>query len=183
MPTEFTPTSPESAERNQAELDKLGSERLEQLQDSPESNVENDPSKRAEAAREKINRQEVIPEPVPAAEIAPHNPSIAAHLDRLINYTQTLLSVQRRLNPASRAFSRIIHTPAIEKSSEALETTIMRPSVITGALWAAVIVGAVFYFTARHFGYQTSGSEMLAALLMGAIIGFLIEKILHRSPR
>jgi len=91
------------------------------------------------------------------------------------NYRDTLTSVQNRLSPSSRAFSKVIHTPAIERSSELMERTIMRPSIVLGTTWTAFIVGLVFYLTARWYGFQLSGTDMLLALLGGALLGLTLE--------
>jgi hypothetical protein len=61
---------------------------------------------------------------------------------------------------------------------------VARPSVAAGATWTALIVGAVFYFTARHYGYMLSGSELLFSFVAGAVIGLAVEGLwrsLHRS--
>jgi hypothetical protein len=93
------------------------------------------------------------------------------------NYSDTLGSVQNRLSPGSRTFSKIIHAPAVERSSELMERTIMRPSVVMGTTWTAFIVGLVFYLTARYYGFTLSGGEMLLALLGGAMLGLTLEGI------
>jgi len=173
MSVEQQPTSHETHEQSKAELEALGRERMLELGvKTPEASAEHQ-EQRAEAAREAIGKHEPAPEPAPAVEAAA--PAFAARLDALVNYTQTVQSLQRRLSPVSRTFSRVIHNTAIEKTSEALETTIMRPSVVTGALWSAAIVGLAFYLVARHYGYALSGSEMLVSMLVGGVIGGLLE--------
>ena len=56
-----------------------------------------------------------------------------------------------------------------------LEKTVMRPSVTLGATWTALIVGVVFYWTARHYGFRLSGSEMILALIVGGLLGAGLE--------
>jgi hypothetical protein len=175
MSVEHQPQPTESNETAKAELAAIAKERLEELQTTPEAGAEHQ-EKRAEAAREVINKHEDAPEPAPVAEAAP-KPTFAARLDHALNYRQTLASVQHKLRPASRAFSQVIHTPIVEKTSEALEKTVMRPSVVLGALWSALIVGSIFYFFARHYGFNLSGSEMLLALVGGALLGLLLEGV------
>jgi hypothetical protein len=176
MSIEQQPKSHETNEQAKAELEALGKERMLELGiKAPEASAEHQ-EKRAEAAREVISHHELAPEPAPAAEAPPAATSpFAARLDILANYTQTMQSLQKHLSPVSRTFSQVIHYTAVEKASEALETTVMRPSVIAGALWSAAIVGLGFYLVARHFGYAMSGSEMLVSLLAGGIIGGLLE--------
>lgn len=175
MSAEHQPNAHETNEHSKAELEALGKERMLELGvKTPEASAEHQ-EQRAEAAREAINLQESEPEPAPAAEAAPAAPTFTARLDALVNYTHTMQSLQRHLNPVSRTFSHVIHNTAVEKTSEALESTVMRPSVVTGALWSAAIVGLGFYLVARHYGYALSGSEMLVSLLVGGAIGGLME--------
>jgi hypothetical protein len=180
---EHQPRPSESNERSQAELEQLAKERLEELSANPEAAAEH-AEKRAEAAREVIHKQEQAPEPAAAqAEQDTGRPGFAARIDHALNYSQTMASIQRKLSPASRRFSRLIHQPVVEKTSEKLERTVMRPSIVAGATWSAAIVGLIFYITARTYGWTLSGSEMLMALLMGALLGLLIEGILRASRR
>lgn len=186
MSVEHQPRANETAEQgNQAELQSMGRERLEQLAHDTENANEN-AQERADRARETIHHHEAEPtEPVAAAETTepPAKPSLAPHLDRTLNYKHTLASVQRHLQPASRVFSQLIHTPAVEQISEALENTVMRPSIVAGATWTAALVGLIFYITARYYGYPLSGTEMLAALAGGALLGILLEGLLRLLRR
>ena len=176
MSIEQQPTSHETNEQAKAELEALGKERMLELGvKTPEASTEHQ-EQRAEAAREAISQHELAPEPVPDAEATPAAaPQFTARLDALVNYTQTMQSLRKHLSPVSRTFSQVIHNTAVEKTSEALETTVMRPSVVTGALWSAAIVGLGFYLVARHYGYAMSGSEMLVSMLVGGVIGGLLE--------
>lgn len=173
------PQSPEQ-HRHQHELEQSARERMEQLQNKAET-PEQDAQERAESARERIEKH--AEEPIPGAEkeTAPSRP--AALLDPIRNYAQTLRSLQGRLKPAGRRFSQVIHQPVIEKASDALSNTVMRPSVSLGAVATAVIVESFFYFTARHYGYVLSGSEVLLALLAGGLIGLFFEAVLKAARR
>jgi hypothetical protein len=160
------------------ELQARSKERLDELTHSADN--EHDTSgKRAEAAREAIrhhNEAQPEPEPVPAAETQKPEPKLP-YLSLKLNYRQTMNSMQQKLTPASRSFSKVIHAPVIEVTSEVLERTVARPSIANGALWTALIVGSVFYFTARHFGYMLSGSEMLFSFVVGAVLGLVLEAV------
>jgi hypothetical protein len=183
MSVEHQPRPSESHERA-AELQEAAKERLEQLRKDPETSAEQHSEKRAEAAREIIAAQEQAPEPPAEQEqAAPARASFVARLDHVLNYRDTMTSIQRKLSPVSRNFSKVIHTPAVENVSEALESTVMRPSIVAGATWSAALVGLVFYVTARVYGWTLSGSEMLAALLAGAVLGLVIEAIARSLRR
>jgi len=178
------------AERSHAELEHAAQRQLDHLR-RHEHTGEVDADTRVEAAREAINRHhepEPQPEPAPVAErqASPAH-HVAAHLPNLRqNYAHTMTTLQRHLKPTSRRFSRFIHRPAVEKVSESLERTVARPSVTAGATWTALVVGTLFYFTARRYGYALSGSEMILSFAVGAVLGLILEQLWRlfvRRPR
>lgn len=181
MSVEHQPRSNESLSHS-AEVERAARERLEQLSHQPER-ADDHPDKRAERAREIINQSEQAPEPQAKAAEQAQGPSLHAHLSHIFNYAETMASMQRRLSPTSRRFSRVIHTPAVEKTSEIIGNTVMRPSVTLGATTTALVVGFFFYFTAKHYGFRLSGSELLLSLLVGGVIGIVIEAIVKLAQR
>ena len=159
-----------AAEFNSAEL-----ERGETAQ-SPEVSRESE-AKRAqsvEAARAKLEKQPSGEQREPAKE--PHKHPLSG-LDRKQAYAQTMASIQRNLPTTSRAFSKVIHNPAVEKTSEALGKTVMRPSVTLGATSTGLLVGAFTYWLAKHYGYAISGSTILLSLIVGGLVGVLVEGV------
>ena len=59
--------------------------------------------------------------------------------------------MQSELSPASRTFSKVIHNPAVEKTSEVIGSTVARPNlIIAGALGA--IASVIVYFISRRYG-------------------------------
>lgn len=184
MTPEHLPTPPQGAEKPRNELEDLAQKRLDELKDSREHGHEDDPQKRVEAAREKLDRAEVKKEePAPAAEKGGHEPTIIQRLTPALNYLHTMETLQRQLPAASRAFSRVIHQPVVERASEIMERTVMRPSVTAGATTAAIIMGGVFYVAARTYGFKLSGSEILFALLIGGLTGYALEAAGRFTPR
>jgi hypothetical protein len=170
----------ERHEQAQADLEAARTQKLEELQHSqelaPEDHVE-----RAEAAREAIHghheKQENAPTPEPE-EMVDQAPTSRPMLSPKMNYVHTMATIRRQLSPVSQNFSKFIHTPVVEKTTEILENTVARPSVAIGATWTALIVGGVFYFVARHYGYMLSGSELIFSFIVGAFVGLLIEGLL-----
>ena len=74
------------------------------------------------------------------------------------SYKNTLDNVQKQLPAPSRAFSKVIHNSAVEKTSDAIGNTIARPNlIIAGALGA--IASIIVYLIAKKYGYVLSGSE------------------------
>jgi hypothetical protein len=85
--------------------------------------------------------------------------------------------LQRRFGPGGRAFSKVVHSPAVERTSEALAKTVFRPSISLGASFAALLVGGAFYLSAKRYGFRLSGFESMAAIVAGGLLGGLIEGV------
>lgn len=178
--------TPSGVENNSTVSSELAAARAEKLAELNAAFNETEPAqaaeKRAEQAREVIGRQTEAAKPSPESAPAPstYRPS---YLNHRLNYAQTLASMQRKLPEIGRVLSRVIHTPAIEKTSEVLETTIARPSVLLGSTWTALIVGTIFYLGARHYGYSLSGSELLFSFVVGALLGLVGEGLVLAFKR
>lgn len=171
-------------QKHSAEHNTLSAENLESLAHESaaerEHKVESAENKQEQAAdaREKIekhreahNQSEAKPEPI----VTPY--------DKLRAYRHTLASLQHRLKPSQRRFSRFIHAPIVERTSDALAATVARPSVSLGATVTAALVGGFFYLTARQTGFLLSGSEFIFSLLVGGILGFGIEVLIKSLRR
>jgi hypothetical protein len=90
-------------------------------------------------------------------------------------YKRTMQQVQSELSSPSRAFSKVIHTKAIERASEALEATVARPNaMLAGAIGAFVLTLAV-YLISKYFGYRLSGFETIGGFALGWIAGLLFD--------
>ncbi len=180
MPTH----SPEHQRPNHGELERMAAERLRQ---SGERGAEKSPDRKSEviAAREKLAHAEHQASPHETgskSEGAPQRPV----LTRELSFKHTMIGLRHRMKPAQRRFSQIIHSPAIEAASEVVGKTVLRPSVSLGATTCALLVGGTLYLFARNYGYPLRGSEILLSLVVGGIIGLLLEalyKTLFRSRR
>ena len=79
------------------------------------------------------------------------------------------------LKPTQRAFSKIIHNPIIEKTSEIIGGTIARPNaILSGAMVAFFLVLGV-YVVSKYYGYTLSGFESIGAFVVGWVIGLLYD--------
>jgi uncharacterized membrane protein AbrB (regulator of aidB expression) len=81
------------------------------------------------------------------------------------------------MNPAERAFSKVIHNPVIEATSEAAGKTVARPAALLAGSLAALILTTVVYVTAKYYGYALSGFEWIATFILGWAIGLIIDWI------
>ncbi len=165
-----------NAPRN-TELERAGAERLRQIERSAEHPEHSRKHEAVESAREQLSKVEEAPA---AAEhqVAPR-PISPSGLSRRISYEHTMKSLQRKLSPASRAFSKTIHAPAVEAMSEAAGKTVLRPSVTLGATTTAILIELFLYLSARQYGFQLRGGELWLALLLGGVIGLFIEGIIR----
>lgn len=78
--------------------------------------------------------------------------------------------------PASqRAFSKFIHNPAVEKTSEAVGNTVARPNAILAGAVVAFFLVLLVYVVAKFYGYRLSGFETIGAFIIGWIIGILYD--------
>jgi len=92
-------------------------------------------------------------------------------------YKKTLKSIQKEMNPAERTFSKVIHNPVVEATSEVAGKTVARPAALLAGSLAALILTTVVYVTAKYYGYVLSGFEWIATFLIGWAIGLIIDWI------
>lgn len=95
--------------------------------------------------------------------------------EKQVAYKKTLKRAQSEMTPVGRTFSKVIHAPVIEKSSELIGSTIARPNAILFGSLTALIFGAVIYIIARTYGYRLSGFEAIGAYAIGWVIGIIID--------
>ena len=165
---------------NHGEIERAAAEQLKKLERSGEQPV--DRQEALESARKQLKRTEAIQ---PQHDAAPKDQPLLRRpvLTRAVNYTQTMASLQHRMKPASRQFSKVIHAAPVEKASEVLGKTVLRPSVSLGATSCAVLVAGSLYLYARYYGLRLSGSEIWLSLVVGGIIGLVIEAIYNAGRR
>ena len=86
-----------------------------------------------------------------------------------------MTDARREMSAPSRAFSKLIHTKAVEKSSEAVGSTVARPNAILSGSIMAFVLTAGLYFWAKYVGYPLSGFETIGAFIIGWLIGMIID--------
>jgi hypothetical protein len=90
-------------------------------------------------------------------------------------FKKTMHTIQKEMNPAERTFSKVLHNPVVERTSEVAGKTVARPAaLLAGSLTALILVAAV-YMVAKHYGYVLSGSEWIATFVIGWAIGLIID--------
>ena len=95
--------------------------------------------------------------------------------ERDASYKKHMKQVQSELSPTSRAFSKVIHAPVIEKSSEVIGATIARPNAILSGAVVAFFAVLLVYVVSKYYGYPLSGFESIGAFIVGWVLGILYD--------
>lgn len=94
---------------------------------------------------------------------------------KTLSFDTTMHHVRQSMSKPERVFSKLIHRPGVEKTSEVVGKTIARPSGIIGATIAAFVGILLLYGVAKFVGFELSGSEVPLLLLIGFALGLLGE--------
>jgi hypothetical protein len=171
-------------ENNLEALHDLGQERTEALRQKHEKAGELSPELNetsSERARIEALENAISVEKAGHGKEKSHTPPPAARRgvinkrDLDATYKRTMKHVQSELSAPSRAFSKVIHIKAVEKTSDALESTIARPNAILAGAIAAFLVTLALYLIAKHYGYRLSGFETIGGFILGWVIGLLFD--------
>lgn len=174
--------TPESKKGNSSEtageLLKKSAEKHEIKESSSEKRVERTTEARHEVDAAIMNKEKGSSEHTNNAEptyVPP--PSKTTKKQKDASYKQTMHTIQQDMPPQARIFSKVIHTPVIEKTSEVVGGTLARPNAILfGSFFALVAVSAV-YLVAKHYGYRLSGFETIGFFLTGWAVGLAVDYI------
>jgi hypothetical protein len=100
---------------------------------------------------------------------------VVSKKERETSYKQHMKQLQTELSPSQRAFSKVIHNPIVEKTSEVVGSTLARPNaILAGAIVAFFLVLAV-YLVSKFYGYPLSGFETIGAFIIGWILGVVYD--------
>lgn len=170
---ELTPEQLESYNKIEASIEKA----------VEKSNVENgektEANARQEALKEAISVERGSAEKKKGKEAsgspAKRRHGVVSKKERDASYKHHMKQLQAELSPSQRAFSKVIHNPIIEKTSEVVGSTVARPNaVLAGAAVAFFLVLAV-YLVSKFYGYTLSGFETIGAFIVGWILGILYD--------
>jgi hypothetical protein len=105
------------------------------------------------------------------------HPLIASMQLKTVAWSRQMTRTRKRLRAPDRAFSKVIHSPVIDKPSELIGNTIARPQ---GMLWGSVFafVGtSVLLWVTNHYGYEFNYLLVVLLFLGGSLFGTAIEAI------
>jgi len=180
----FNDSSANKLEISQEQLENNEESRREQLERNVENRAEKSAEQREKEARYEVNRQAEFSRGQEdqgnkkAARVkTPTYTKKATQEQKKIAYKKTLKTIQKEMTPASRTFSKVIHNPVVEKTSEVVGSTVARPVPLFAGSLTALILTAIVYTVAKYFGYVLSGFEWIATFIIGWVIGMLVDWI------
>lgn len=162
-------------------------ERLEQLLKTAEKAPESESNaesheKTVENAKEKAMEAAIGKEKGSAEKDRKQPPSRKRHgtiskREKENSFKRHMATVQSQLSLPQRAFSKVIHNKAVEKTSEFVGSTVARPNaILSGSVFAFFLVLGV-YALAKYFGYVLSGFETIGAFIVGWVLGVVYDYI------
>lgn len=151
-------------------------ERLERR--SPESRAEKSTGELSHEAHEHaVSKQEKEPprNTAPEDSLERRRKSPATKRQQNEAFTRVMDDARSHMSPAARTFSKVIHNPVVEKTSEVAGSTIARPNaILSGSIGAFIVVLGVL-LVARHYGYPLSGAETIVAFAAGWVVGIIYD--------
>lgn len=166
----------ERGENSTLDINRLATERRnEQLErSSPEKRIDSQ-----EASREALEQARTSEADQTgsdnATERVGHRDRSPGKSERESEFGNIMNEVRGHMSPSSRAFSKFIHSPAVESTSEVVGSTVARPNAILAGGISAFVISLSVYLVARYYGYPLSGAEAIAAFAAGWIIGIVID--------
>lgn len=166
---------------DKASLEKLRESSQDALREKLEKSAERRHENREQDARhEALEQASAIEKDVSKTEKkaeSAHERRPATKRERAASYDRTMDEVRSQLSGPSRTFSNFIHNPTVEKVSDAIGGTIVRPNaVLSGAVFAFLFTLAL-YLIARLYGYQLSGTETIASFVLGWAVGLIFDYV------
>jgi len=179
-----TPEQQPQGPENNGETPEASVEQYESLDTKIEKSAENLESgeKSAEKARVEALEKAVNVEKSGAekdrkssAKSAPRRRGGISKKEKTQSFKKHMAQVQSEMPAPQRVFSKLIHSPVVEKTSEFVGATLARPNaILSGAVVAFFLVLAV-YLIAKNLGYVLSGFETIAAFILGWVVGVLYD--------
>ena len=163
------------------EAQNAAAERSAELQKSAEKTVENSPESQAERANDARKEAEAAFSKEAGKETRSGGEPTAMAIRRVTkqereaSYEATMKHIRSEMGAVGRTFSKIIHAPLVEKSSEVIGSSFARPNAVLAGSASALILVSLTYVIARTFGYRLSGFETIGAFILGWIIGLIYD--------
>lgn len=178
-------SSPEQLSDNERSIEtpKVSEEQLERLSNpetAAELDVESGEKKEARARAEaleaavSVEKSGAEKDKKPASD-APRRRGAISKKEKEASFKRHMKDVQAQLPAPQRAFSKLIHNPVVERTSEFIGATVARPNAILAGSVVAFFAVLGVYLVAKNLGYVLSGFETIAAFIVGWVIGVLYD--------
>lgn len=161
----------EKAEKSRAEAAELAQDKSHEIDDILKK-IEHEATSSAEISKKHIEKHSRDNEP------AQLNYRIVSH-----TFTQTIHRVQNKLPVYQRAFSKLVHSNTVETASEAVGSTIARPSGLLGGGICSVLASLGTLVLCRYYGYEYNFLIGLLAFGGGFALGLILETALRLVKR
>jgi len=137
-----------------------------------------------EEAREEVGKAlEAKKAPVEAEDAPKASRSRSQHIvgaaQKKQAFTHIMKDVQKDMSPSERTFSKFIHNPAVEATSEVVGKTVARPTSILYGSFCAFLLLLGTYLLAKHNGFALSGFEFIGLFALGWVIGLFVDFFRH----
>ena len=170
---------PERGERRDDSLEQAGNDRKAEIERSLERAADNAPEHDVDKLKAVAEKAAEVEKKKVEKDVAPlekrrDTPSERKAKARA-SYKKTMKETQAHMKPAERTFSKVIHTPAVEKTSEVVGGTVARPNAILAGSVMAFIFTLALYLIAKYYGYPLSGTETIASFVVGWAVGILFD--------
>lgn len=173
----------ENAENNvdkSKELAEAGAERANEIERQLETSAEKAPEQNTEklqkTAEKLAEKQEKKSEKQSSpAEKRKDTPLPNTKATRKKAFDKTMSDARSQMSAPSKAFSKFIHAQPVEKSSEFIGATVARPNALLAGAMSAFILTLVVYLVSQYYGYPLTGSESIAAFIIGWVLGILFD--------
>jgi len=112
-----------------------------------------------------------------------HHPVMVNKQLKDMSYSRAMTRVRKHLPAPSRALSKIVHSPLLDKPSELASKTVARPSSMLGGGLFAMIGTALLLWTVNKHGYEYNYLAVAVLFLGGAIAGLAAEGTIRLLKR
>jgi hypothetical protein len=181
MAHELEPQVPSAEKQSGVENSVEQKEKLQHLldraQDAHHEHKENEHTLHKQAEQEAISAKEIQGKIAETEKPKQFDNVYITRATKKAAYKKTLKHVQRQLPKREKAFSKVIHQPAVEKVSNVGAKTVARPSGLLAGGVCALLGSSIILYMAKHYGFRYNFFVFLLFLVGGFFVGLLIEML------
>ena len=92
-------------------------------------------------------------------------------------FERTLSKTQQKLSKPARTFSKLVHSPFIDKVSSVSSQTVARPSGFLSGSICAFLGSSIVYYYAKHYGFRYNYLLLILFFIAGYLLGVVLELV------